>query len=228
MSKRRKKEQIEKDNINYLLSRNRKSIQKALETYDKYINDENRRNSFLMQKVELEGGRFSFDNKSYSEVLTELTRVNDFNSNSSRKLNNAKEMEAEFIEIFKKGNWVKGEKGSIHLLNDDASKRAFRAYRNIESRRANEMVGTGGYGSDNFISYLYAIELQKNNLYDEEDDQPLSQIYGEELLDNFEKSQRPEFNEDFESLIFIPRNVTKESLRFNRKKKRKDLYDTDF
>lgn len=220
---RRSKREIERDNINYLLQKNADVIREALEKYDNMVYYEDyydpddkyavgRRQSFARLKVDQEGGRFSFEGKNYGEVVSELTRINNFLSTIRGNVTNAKEMEEMFIDIFRKGSYSK-EKAEKYL-DKDVAKRAYRAYRNIEAYRAAEIVNVGGYGSDNLISYLYSIEFQG---YD-------SQIYGENLLDEFERSKFFETNE-LEDLIYMPRNVTRSSLRA---KRRGDLYEREW
>lgn len=213
MGKRSKRE-IERDNINYLLSKNADIIKKALEKYDKYAEQEEELGiyTFEMQKVDLEGGRFSFHDKSYQEVITELTRLQDFLASPKSSIEKAKTQQQRFIDIFKKGNWDK--ELSPKKLDEEVAKRAYRAYRNIEAHRAAEIVGVGGYESDNFISYLYSMEVQG---YD-------SQIYGENLLDQVKKDKFFGY-EEIEDSVFIPRNVTRASLR---QKRRNDLYEREF
>lgn len=212
--KKRDKKQLERDNINYLLSKNRDIISKALEKYDRYAEEEEELGiyTFEMQKVDIEGGRFSFENKSYSEVITELTRVNDFMASPRKIIYDAKEREKKWFNVFKKGNWDKIE--SPKLLDEEIAKATYKAYRNIETSRAAEIVDVGGYGSDNFIAYLYSMQ----------EDGFDSQIYGENLLDQVKLDKF--FEEDeIEDLIFIPRNVTRASLRMRRKG---DIYDREF
>lgn len=223
MGKRRSRQEIERDNIEYLLKKNAGKIREALEKYDGMVEYEDyydpddkygvgRRKSFARQKVDNEGGRFSFEGKNYGEVVSELTRVNDFLSTMRGNVQNAKTQEELFMHVFKKGEYTK-EKAEKYL-DEDVAKRAYRAYRNIEAYRAAEIVNVGGYGSDNLISYLYSMELQGYN----------AQIYGEQLLDEFERSKFFETNE-LEDLIFMPRNVTRASLRA---KRRGDLYEREW
>ena len=223
MGRRRSRQEVERDNIEYLLRKNASTIREALEIYDGMVEYEDyynpddkygvgRRQSFARQKVDLEGGRFSFEGKNYGEVVSELTRINDFLSTMRRNVQNAKEQEAKFLFVFKKGEYTK-EKAK-EFLDEDVSKRAYRAYRNIEAHRAYEIVGDGGYGSDNLISYLYSMELQGFN----------SGKYGEELLDKIEREKMIGTNE-IEDLIFMPRNVTRASLRA---KRRGDLYEREW
>ena len=223
MGKRRSRREVESDNINYLLQRNASIIDEALELYDGMVEYEDydnpddkysagRHKSFAREKVDLEGGRFSFKGKNYGEVIAELTRINDFLSTMRGNVQNAKEQEDKFLFIFKKGEYNK--ETAKEYLDEDVSKRAYRAYRNIEAHRAAEIVNVGGYGSDNLISYLYSMELQGYN----------AQIYGEKLLDEFERDKMLENNE-LEDLIFMPRNVTRASLRA---KRRGDLYEREW
>ena len=223
MSKRRSRKEVEYDNIEYLLKKNASKIQEALDLYDGMVEYEDyynpdekygvgRHRSFAREKVDLEGGRFSFEGKNYGEVVSELTRINDFLSSMRRNVQNAKEQEAKFLFIFKKGEYTK-EKAKKYL-DEDVAKRAYRAYRDIEADRANEIVGNGGYGSDNLISYLYSMELQGYN----------SGKYGQQLLNKVERDKMLETNE-LEDLIFMPRNVTRASLRA---KRRGDLYEREW
>lgn len=223
MGRRRRKKEVERDNIEYLLRKNASIIDEALELYDGMVEYEDydnpddkygvgRHQSFARQKVDLEGGRFSFEGKNYGEVVAELTRINDFLSSMRRNVQNAKEQEAKFLFIFKKGEYTK-EKAKKYL-DEDVAKRAYRAYRDIEADRANEIVGDGGYGSDNLISYLYSMELQGYN----------SGKYGQQLLNKVERDKMLETNE-LEDLIFMPRNVTRASLRA---KRRGDLYEREW
>lgn len=223
MGKRRNRREVESDNIRYLLQRNASIIDEALQLYDGMVEYEDyddpndkyavgRHKSFAREKVDLEGGRFSFEGKNYGEVVAELTRMNVFLSTMRGNVQNAKEQEAKFMFIFKKGEYTK-EKAKKYL-DEDVSKRAYLAYRNLEAERANEIVGLGGYGSDNLISYLYSMELQGYN----------SQLYGKFLLDKVEKDKMLKTNE-LEDLIFMPRNVTRASLRA---KRRGDLYEREW
>lgn len=223
MGRRRSRKEVESDNIEYLLKKNASKIQEALDLYDGMVEYEDyynpddkygvgRHKSFAREKVDLEGGRFSFKGKNYGEVVSELTRVNEFLSTARRNVRNAKEQEAKFLFIFKKGEYNK--ETAKEYLDEDVSKRAYRAYRNLEADRAYEIVGDGGYGSDNLISYLYSMELQGYN----------SQLYGQRLLNEVEYNKMFENNE-IEDLIFMPRNVTRASLRA---KRRGDLYEREW
>ena len=171
MRKRRTKTEIERDNINYVLSKNRKAIETALRRYDELTRAREEWDlppSFAIQKVNLEGGRFNFENKNYYEVLAELTRVNEFNSDPGSRVKGAKAEARRYMTLFGKGMWARtniyeqttDSTESTNLLNEEAAKRAFRAYRNIERMRAAEIVNVGGFGSDNFVAYLYSMELQ--------------------------------------------------------------------
>lgn len=223
--KRRSKAQIELDNIEYVLRKNEKAIKTALARYDNLTKAREEWGlppSFAIQKVNLEGGRFDFEGKNYYEVLAELTRVNEFNSDPGSRVENAKKEAKRYSNLFGKGMWARvniyeqttESTDSDNMLNEEAASRAFRAYRNIERMRAAEIVNVGGFGSDNFIAYLYSMELQGKD----------SQVYGEEILDMFE-DQKYGITKDFSDLTYIPssyESVTRLS------KKKGDIYDTEW
>lgn len=223
MAKRRTKKQIEKDNINYLLKKNKNAIEEALARYDT-LNEEGFTTSFAFQKVQLEGGRFSFTDKNYNEVLTELTRVFEFNSNPASIVEKAKEEGRRFENLFGKGQWARTNiyeqttestdpNVASRFLNEEAAKRAFIAYRNIEKMRAAEIVGVGGFGSDTFVGYLYSIELQGKN----------SGVYGEAILDALEEKNNG-ITRDFNYEDFIPSSYS----QLTRLSKKGDVFDNEW
>ena len=76
MGRRRRKKEVERDNIEYLLRKNASIIDEALDLYDGMVEYEDydnpddkygvgRHKSFAREKVDLEGGRFSFKGKNY-------------------------------------------------------------------------------------------------------------------------------------------------------------------
>lgn len=224
--KRRTKSEIERDNINYVLSKNRKAIETALRRYDELTKAREEWDlppSFAIQKVNLEGGRFNFENKNYYEVLAELTRVNEFNSDPGSRVKGAKAEARRYMTLFGKGMWTRTNiyeqttesTESTNLLNEEAAKRAFRAYRNIERMRAAEIVNVGGFGSDNFVAYLYSMELQGKD----------SQVYGEEILDLFEE-QKYGITKDLSDLTYMPSSYKAVTRLSN--KTRGDIYDNEW
>lgn len=226
MVKRRTKEQIEKDNIKYLLYKNKKAISTALDRYDKLTSaydDEGFPLSFAIQKVNLEGGRFNFENKNYNEVLAELTRMYDFISDPGSQVSKAREESNKYMSLFGKGMWARvniydqttESKESTNLLNEEAASRAFRAYRNIERMRAAEIVNVGGFGSDNFVAYLYSMELQGKD----------SGVMGNALLDAFE-DEKYGVTRDFSDLTYMPSNYS-ELTRKSRNMKG-DIYENEW
>lgn len=223
MAKRRSKKQIEKDNINYLLNKNKNAIEEALARYDT-LNEEGFTTSFAFQKVQLEGGRFSFTDKNYNEVLTELTRVFEFNANPSSTVEKAKEEGRRFENLFGRGQWARTNiyeqttestdpNVASRFLNEEAAKRAFIAYRNIEKMRAAEIVGVGGFGSDTFVGYLYSIELQGKN----------SGVYGEAILDALEEKNNG-ITRDFDYEDFIPSSYS----QLTRLSRKGDVFDNEW
>lgn len=223
--KRRSKEQIERDNIDYVLRKNQKAIETAISRYDDLTRAREEWGlppSFAIQKVDLEGGRFNFEDKNYYEVLAELTRVHDFISDPGSRVESAKKEARKYMGLFGKGQWTRTNiyemttesSDSTIMLNEEAASRAFRAYRNIERMRAAEIVNVGGFGSDNFIAYLYSMELQGKE----------SQVYGEEILDLFEE-EKYGISKDFSDLTYIPSSYSKVT-RLSRKKG--DIYDNEW
>ena len=223
--KRRTKEQIERDNIDYLLKKNQKAIETAISRYDDLTRAREEWElppSFAIQKVDLEGGRFNFEDKNYYEILAELTRVHEFNSDPGSRVENAKKEARRYMGLFGKGQWARTNiyeqttesTDSTNMLNEEAASRAFRAYRNIERMRAAEIVNVGGFGSDNFIAYLYSMELQGKE----------SQVYGEEILDLFEEKKYG-ISRDFSDLSYIPSSYSNVT-RLSRKKG--DIYDNEW
>lgn len=223
MAKRRSKKQIEKDNINYLLNKNKNAIEEALARYDT-LNEEGFTTSFAFQKVQLEGGRFSFTDKNYNEVLTELTRVFEFNANPASTVEKAKEEGRRFENLFGKGQWARTNiyeqttestdpNVASRFLNEQAAKRAFMAYRNIEKMRAAEIVGVGGFGSDTFVGYLYSIELQGKD----------SGVYGEAILDALEEKNNG-ITRDFDYEDFIPSSYS----QLTRLSRKGDVFDNEW
>ena len=234
MRKRRTKAEIERDNINYVLSKNRKAIETALNRYDELTKAREEWNlppSFAILKglAALNINRLNpsdienFENKNYYEVLAELTRVNEFNSDPGSRVKGAKEEARRYMNLFGKGMWARTNlydmttesTESTDLLNEEAAKRAFRAYRNIERMRAAEIVNVGGFGSDNFVAYLYSMELQGKD----------SQVYGEEILDLFE-DQKYGITRDLSDLTYMPSSYKAVTRLSN--KKRGDIYDNEW
>lgn len=226
-SRRRNKLQIERDNINYVLSKNREQINEALARYDALV-DSGFNMTFAMQKVNLEGGRFNFEDKSYNEVLTELTRVFEFNANPSSLVKNAQAEGRKFQNLFGKGQWTRtniydmttestNPKIASHMLNEDAASRAFKVYRNIERMRAAEIVGVGGFGSDTFVGYLYSMELQGKDSY----------LMGNAILDAFEEEHYGIYR-DFEQKAFIPSSYQAATRASNRMNKKGDIFENDW
>lgn len=224
--KRRSKKQIERDNIKYVLKKNKKAIETALNRYDDLSRSREEWGlppSFAIQKVDLEGGRFNFEDKNYYEVLAELTRVHDFLSDPGSLVKNAKQEAKKYMGLFGKGQWVRTNvydmttesTESTILLNEEAARRAFTAYRNIERMRAAEIVNVGGFGSDNFIAYLYSMELQGKD----------SGVYGENLLDLFEE-QKYGITKNFEDLTYIPSSYS--SVTRASKNMKGDIYETEW
>lgn len=232
--RRRTKAEIERDNIEYVLRKNREAIETAYERYDRlmeiYEKSESKASSYILQKVEHEGGRFNFDNKNYYEVLAELTRIHEFNSDPSSRIEYAKGEGKKFKNLFGPGMWTRinmygmteEESGNPWDLNEEAASRAFRAYRNIERNRAAEIVGAGGFGSDNFIAYLYSMEIQGKD----------SEVYGQEMLDlqDYFKEwddnwNRYGINKDFSDLTFIPSSYSSIT-RLSREKG--DIFDNEW
>lgn len=224
--KRRTKRQIEHDNIVYLLQRNKKAIKQALERYDT-LQREGFTTSFAFQKVEEEGGRFNFQDKTYNEVLSELTRVYEFNSNPSSIVSNAKAEGKRFELLFGKGMWARTNlyemttnstdpKVASRFLNEEAASRAFQAYRNIERLRAAEIVGVGGFGSDTFVGYLYSMELQGKD----------SGLYGNAVLDALEEKNYG-IQRDFDYEQYIPANYSQVTRR-SRGMREEDIFDNEW
>lgn len=223
--KRRTKKQIEQDNIQYIIYKNRDAIREALDKYDSLTNS-GFTTSFAYQKVNLEGGRFNFDNKNYGEVLTELTRVFEFNSDPSSVVQKAREEGNKYLTLFGKGQWARTNLYDMtttsldpevnrFMINEEIAKKAFTAYRNIERMRAAEIVGVGGFGSDTFVGYLYSMELQGKDSY----------VMGNALLDSLEESHYG-IHKDFNYSEFIPSSyssATRWSLR-----NRGDIYDNEW
>lgn len=224
-NKRRSKAEIEQDNIKYVLYKNRDAIKDALERYDS-LTDNGFTTSFAYQKVNLEGGRFNFDNKNYGEVLTELTRVFEFNADPSSTVSYARKEGNKYITLFGKGQWARTNiyemttesrdpEVARFMLNEEIAKKAFTAYRNIERMRAAEIVGVGGFGSDTFVGYLYSMELQGKDSY----------IMGNALLDSLEET-RYGIHKDFDHKEFIPasyESATRGSLR-----NKEDIYNVEW
>lgn len=224
-TKRRSKLQIEQDNIKYVLFKNRDAIKEALDRYDS-LTDSGFTTSFAYQKVNLEGGRFNFDDKNYGEVLTELTRVFEFNADPSSIVSNARREGNKYITLFGKGQWARTNiyemttesrdpEVARFMLNEEVAKKAFTAYRNIERMRAAEIVGVGGFGSDTFVGYLYSMELQGKDSY----------VMGNALLDSLEESHYG-IHKDFDYKEFIPssyESATRGSLR-----NKEDIYNVEW
>lgn len=226
-TKRRSKMQIEQDNIKYVLHKNREVIKEALDKYDS-LTDSGFTTSFAYQKVNLEGGRFDFENKNYGEVLTELTRLFEFNSDPSSVVANARREGNKYLTLFGKGQWTRTNiyemttesrdpEVARFLLNEEIAKKAFTAYRNIERMRAAEIVGVGGFGSDTFVGYLYSMELQGKDSY----------IMGNALLDSLEES-RYGIHKEFDAKEFIPSSYSAATRGSLRQKKKGDIYDNEW
>lgn len=223
--KRRSKSQIESDNIQYVLYKNRHAIKEALDKYDSLV-DSGFTTSFAYQKANLEGGRFNFENKNYGEVLTELTRLFEFNADPSSVVANARREGLRYSTLFGKGQWTRTNIYDMttestdpeiarFMLNEDAAKKAFTAYRNIERMRAAEIVGVGGFGSDTFVGYLYSMELQGKDSY----------IMGNALLDSFEESHYG-IQKEFDYKEFIPSSYNSATRSSNRL--RGDIYENEW
>lgn len=224
-NKRRSKRQIEQDNIRYVLYKNRDAISEAMKKYDA-LTESGFTTSFAYQKVNLEGGRFNFQDKNYGEVLTELTRVFEFNADPSSVVANARTEGNKYLTLFGKGQWTRTNiydmttesrdpEVARFMLNEEVAKKAFTAYRNIERMRAAEIVGVGGFGSDTFVGYLYSMELQGKDSY----------VLGNALLDAFEESHYG-IHKEFDYKEFIPssyKNATRGSLR-----NKGDIYDVEW
>ncbi len=220
---RRSSQQVQKDNIKHVLQKNKKLIQRALERYD-LMEQEGFTTSIAYLKAKYEGGRFDFDNKSYGEVLSEITRAANFLSSSPSQLESIKKEGRRYERIFGKGQWARTNiyemttestdpEIASRFLNEEAASRAFRAYRNIERMRAAEIVGVGGFGSDVFVGYLYSIELQGKDSY----------IYGEEALD-LRLQQKYGILEDFDDKVYLPswRQASRKT------KQEGDIYDNEW
>ena len=128
-----------------------------------------------------------------------------------------------YMSLFGKGMWARvniydqttESKESTNLLNEEAASRAFRAYRNIERMRAAEIVNVGGFGSDNFVAYLYSMELQGKD----------SGVMGNALLDAFE-DEKYGITRDFSDLTYMPSNYS-ELTRKSRNMKG-DIYENEW
>lgn len=224
-SKRRSKSQIEQDNIRYVLHKNRDAIKEALNKYDA-LTDSGFTTSFAYQKVNLEGGRFDFSGKNYGEVITELTRLFEFNADPASVVANARHEGNKYMTLFGKGQWTRTNiyemttesrdpEVARFMLNEEIAKKAFTAYRNIERMRAAEIVGVGGFGSDTFVGYLYSMELQGKDAF----------VMGNALLDSLEES-RYGIHKEFDFKEFIPssyKNATRGSLR-----NKEDIYNNEW
>lgn len=223
---RRTKEQIQLDNISYVLKRNKDAIDEAMSRYD-LLEESGFTTSFAFQKAELEGGRFDFTGKNYNEVLAELTRAYEFIADPGSRVERAKEEGRKYQNLFGKGQWTRTNiyentttstdpEIARHMLNEEAASRAFRAYRNIERLRAAEIVNVGGFGSDTFVGYLYSMELQGKD----------SGVYGNEILDMLEESNYG-ITRDFDDDFYIPSNYS-EVTRKSRNMKKGDIYENEF
>lgn len=223
---RRTKDQIQADNIAYIIKRNKEAIEEAMSRYD-LLEETGFTTSFAFQKAELEGGRFNFANKNYNEVLAELTRAYEFIADPGSRVEKAKEEGRRYQNLFGKGQWTRTNiyentttstdpEVARHMLNEEAASRAFRAYRNIERLRAAEIVNVGGFGSDTFVGYLYSIELQGKD----------SGVYGNEILDMLEESNYG-ITRDFDDDFYMPSSYS-EVTRKSRGMRKGDIYENEF
>lgn len=224
--KRRTKLQIQQDNIEYILRKNKIIIEEALARYDT-LKESGFTTSFAYQKTEIEGGRFDFNDKDYNEVLAELTRAYEFVADPGSRVNKAKEEGRKYSMLFGKGQWTRTNiyentttstdpEIASRFLNEQAASRAFRAYRNIERMRAAEIVNVGGFGSDTFIGYLYSMELQGKD----------SGIMGNEILDMLEESNYG-IERDFDDRFYMPSSY-KAVTRASRKYSKGDIYENEW
>lgn len=151
--------------------------------------------SYAIDRVESEGGRDYFDTDVITDresLIRELYRVRTFLADKGSTVEGAIIETAQInSEIYKGkfGNQYNTEEYDYKrydnkIIDDDAASRAFRAYRNIESHRASEIVGEGAYGSENLIIALYDAEIRGQD----------SLVYGEALLDAFQKQHEDMWN----------------------------------
>lgn len=151
--------------------------------------------SYAIDRVESEGGRDYFDTDVITDresLIRELYRVRTFLADKGSTVEGAIIETAQInSEIYKGkfGNQYNTEEFNYKryddkLIDGDAASRAFRAYRNIESHRASEIVGEGAYGSENLIIALYDAEIRGQD----------SLVYGEALLDAFQKQHEDMWN----------------------------------
>lgn len=227
MAKRRTKQQIEKDNIYYLLEKNRDAIEEALSRYDA-LEESGFTTSFAFQKAQLEGGRFNFEEGDYNDMLSELTRAYSFIGDPGSRVQDAIAEGKRFENLFGKGQWTRTNiyeqttestdpAIASRLLNEEAASRAFRAYRNIERMRAAEIVNVGGFGSDTFVGYLYSMELQGKD----------SGIYGNEILDALEQTKYG-IQHDFDDDFYIPSSYSSVTRATARARRKGDIFDNEW
>lgn len=144
--------------------------------------------SYAIDRVEHEGGKDYFDVEDITDretLLEQLYRVRVFLNDKGSTIDGAKLQTAQInAEIYKGkfGNQYNTEEHNnarydTTIIDKDIAARAFESYRKIESHRANEIVGEGQYGSENLIIALYDAEVRGMD----------SLVYGEALLDSFQK-----------------------------------------
>lgn len=144
--------------------------------------------SYAIDRVEKEGGKDYFDLEDVTDresLIEQLYRVRVFLNDKGSTIEGAKLQTAQInAEIYKGkfGNQYNTEeyghaRYDTTIIDKDIASRAFESYRKIESHRANEIVGEGQYGSENLIIALYDAEVRGMD----------SLVYGEALLDSFQR-----------------------------------------